>query len=95
MKKLFISNWRVVVIPDEYRNYIRMDITRQDCEDIKQSILRHVNNCGSVSVECDSQYVCEFCQYPWDKCLDNDNITPICCNKALKEWDIRSNKSNA
>jgi len=74
------QNYRVEVEPD--KPFISSK-PREICNDIAESINRHVDNCLSVTVRHDAVAYCSFCERVWD---EEDNGCPACCEKAQDEW---------
>ena len=42
-----------------------------------------------MSIDFDSEYICEFCGYTWEEDEDGE---PMCCGKAQEEFN--KNKNN-
>ena len=82
------ENYRVVVNPFFY-NWESESAMMAMCKSIKADIKRHVDYTGGVEIDCDSTEICSFCGYEW--VVDEAGI-PICCEKAVKEWE--QNKAN-
>jgi len=74
------SNFRVEVMPDcGWKEEPTEGMTNR----LYQDIQRHCD-IGNATVLWD--YVCEFCGDDYDNCLDERGC-PICCDKAMKEWE--------
>jgi hypothetical protein len=92
------SNFRVIVEPKRLGDYgavrtsdnflrkpeqIEKDYQRR-CDEIAEEIKRHVDNVGSVEVECDAEDICSHCGQEWEA----DGIgCPTCCEKAEQEFE--------
>lgn len=81
-----ISEHRVCPDPEERaRRY------REMCEEIADSVRRHVDNTKYVSVECDKEEFCSHCGSNWDECKDDNDPEypkgiPLCCSRAMDEF---------
>lgn len=85
------ENWRVEVYPKRLGDFGYFTISdsrasndpgkeyKQRCEEIKDQIKRHVDGIGSCSIECDVNFVCEFCGWQWTE--DSDTYNGGCCGK--------------
>jgi len=49
------------------------------CRDIKDAIKRHCDDVGSVSIEYDTEYMCEYCGAAWTE--DSNECNGGCCSK--------------
>ncbi|WP_458788912.1 hypothetical protein [Dyella jiangningensis] len=52
---------------------------RERCEEIAKDIKRHVDNVSYVSVESDTDYVCEHCGSEWTE--SSSSYNGGCCDK--------------
>ncbi len=85
MKKTKRENMRVVVEPDmRYMCNPKEEYVKNICETIKQQITRHADEIGDIYIEWDTLVECEYCGWGWE--LDGEGI-PVCCNKAIEEWE--------
>ena len=84
-------NYRIVVEP---RSPFLGEITEHTCQDIRDSIKRHIDNWMSVLIEWDM--VCSFCDSPWEVASHDDETVkkgqPLCCEKAMDEWDAQKKR---
>lgn len=74
-------DWRVEVRPDV--RYVYMPDPHRMCQEIALAIRRRVEECGAITVECDS--VCMHCER--DPEPDWRTGEPACCDTAIKEYD--------
>lgn len=81
------SNYRVVVEPitHVYGIALSEDTVKGDCREMAEQIKRHCDSVGRVDVEFDSDEVCSHCGYGWE--LDEETGEPVCCNKAIDEFN--------
>ena len=94
------ENFRVIVIPDEPwfldkenlgmtdKNFAKWGST---CEQLVEEIKRHVDGYSDVYQDFDSKDICSFCQDTWE---EDDDGCPVCCQKAVGEWEQSKSKSN-
>jgi hypothetical protein len=82
MKIKIEDNYRVVVWPEQDIRF-RLTSEKVAAERILQGIKRHVD-CGHVTVMRDTYEICEFCRSRWE---EDDDGAPLCCNKAVEEWE--------
>lgn len=80
---LFMSD--SLIEPDEAK---RVSKYHQRCKEIAEQIKRHVDNVGSVTVQAETETVCEHCGGYWTE--DSDEHNGGCCNKdaAVMEAEI-------
>ena len=83
MKKVKRFNYRVVAVPVIYPTDSECEI-KVRCESIKNEIKRHIDNIASVYISWDTQVYCEYCGYEWEQ---DENGCPLCCDKAVEEWE--------
>lgn len=69
-------NWRVEVVAS---GGWRRAPGRTDTEQLAAQIKRHCDDVTSVTVECDTLAVCEYCGYPWSE--DSPTYNGGCCAK--------------
>lgn len=81
------SNYRVVVEPKTHIYGIALseDAVKGDCREIVDQIKRHVDDVCRVDIEFDTEAVCSHCGYGWE--LDEETGAPVCCNKAVDEFN--------
>ena len=87
------ENFRVIVTPDEpwFLDKENLGMTDKNfakwartCEQIVEEIKRHVNGFCDVYQDSDSRDICSFCQETYE---EDDDGCPVCCQKAVDEWD--------
>jgi len=88
MKKRIYYDYRLTVWPGAWFSRIPGD--KSDCEDILEQIQRHVNGIKQVNIEFTTKDICEFCKSKWEQ---DENGQPVCCNKAVEEWDRLKSES--
>lgn len=85
------SNYRVVATPQDLSSIERMFHKDRDsaeksiknrCNEIAESIKRHVDNVDRVDIEFDTDEVCSHCGYEW---VEDQKGLPTCCIAALSE----------
>lgn len=84
MKKIEKSDYRVVVYPKGpyWMNRGAEKIAaaqKSDCEAMVEQIKRHVDEVGSVMVECDTKVCCSFCGTEWTQ----DGDSNWCCDDDI------------
>lgn len=88
------SNYRVVIEPQDLSNIERRfhkdpesveKSIKNRCNDIAESIKRHVDNIDRVDIEFDTDETCSHCGLEW--CEDYNGL-PTCCTEALAEMQI-------
>lgn len=98
MKIKVTENFRVIVIPDEpwfleKENLGMTDKNREKwrsaCNKIVEEIKRHVDGFSDVYQDSDTKDVCSFCSLEWE---ENDDGGPVCCGKAVAEWERSKEK---
>jgi hypothetical protein len=57
------------------------------CDEIAKDVKRHVDQVGSVSVDFDQEYVCEYCGAEWTE--GKNSYNGGCCDKDCEEEDKR------
>lgn len=72
----------------------------QRCNEIEEEIKRHVDNVGYISVEYDTEERCSHCGYRWEVSEDDNDSdfpkgTPMCCQKAIDEYNEQKSTTNA
>lgn len=86
------SNYRVVVTPQDLSGIERMfhkspesaeKSIKNRCNEIVESIKRHVDNVDMAEVVCDTDEVCSHCGHEW---REDKTGMPLCCAKALAEF---------
>lgn len=95
-KKTIYDNFRVVVYPQRLGDLGCVSVSdslmcdseedrqrqyRDRAHEIKEQIRRHVDNAGIVSVEFDTNEVCEHCGYRW---TESGNYNGGCCDEDEK-----------
>lgn len=86
MKLTRKENMRVTVEPDlRYTRNPKEEYVKNICETIKQQITRHVDEIGNIYIEWDTLVECEHCGCGWE--TDPEDGCPVCCNKAIEEWE--------
>ena len=81
-KKNFKEDYRITVWPGS--RFSRIPGDESDCKDIIGQINRHVDGVKECHVEFTERVICEFCKSEWE---EDENGQPLCCNKAVEEWD--------
>lgn len=76
------TNWRVVLDP-EYRCWANNTelieaLLRSTCEDIRDSVKRHVDDVSSIYIKYDVERKCSYCGSPWTE--DSDTYNGGCCD---------------
>jgi hypothetical protein len=61
-------------------------VARGECERVRDSIARHVDNVEQVAVCYKTETVCSFCGRDWES---EDDECPVCCDVAVKEWEAK------
>lgn len=66
---------------------------RWDAENVRDSILRHVDGINNAAIQCD--LVCIFCHELWEieEIGDNPDCPkgiPLCCEEAQQAWHIHT-----
>ena len=94
MKITSLINYRLIVYPDFYNWSQNL---KRDAEDIKEQILRHVDDISRVEVNWDIEEKCSFCGFDWEvNDNPNDDIwemnEPVCCEQAREEFKQIENK---
>ena len=104
MKVTKKDNYRVIIEPRGLGNYgfasisdhaIEPDETKRNqrykelCEEIVDDVKRHVDSVGSVYVDFDTTEICEYWGYEWET---DENGCPVCCQKAVDEWDSKNKR---
>ena len=91
MSKIQITdNWRVVLDVDRpwmFGNKSEEEKNerwRSACKTLISNVKRHCDGFSNIDYECDSYFVCSFCGNLWEE--DSDGI-PVCCDKAVAEWE--------
>jgi len=94
MKIIKKSNYRVVIEPEThiYGFELSEDTVKNSLKTIQEQIKRHVDNIGHVGVECDTEELCSHCGLRWE--VSEDDLepdfpkgTPVCCQKAIDEYN--------
>ena len=89
MKVKEYGNYRVTVYPDEPLYIDSKDTEEQHrmwmeaCRGLIGEIKRHVDF-GSIDYDIDTTYRCSFCNWEWE---EEENGQPLCCEKAISEWE--------
>lgn len=92
MKRLVRDNYRVVISidPTWRRGYGSDDDykdTQRDAEHARDQVVRHVDVAQhNVRVEWDTETICGFCHWEWEKSFDGPE-GPGCCDRAMEEWE--------
>jgi len=81
------DNFRVVIdVPILHRDRETEADARRKANAIVDAIKRHVDIESIPYVCCDE--VCRFCDCLWEDAVDEYGA-PLCCDKALKEWQAQ------
>jgi rubrerythrin len=78
MKIKVISNYRVVVWPD-----FIWDKEEDAAKRMLKDIERHIDMKDATVIH-DEDWICEFCKSSWE---EEDDGCPLCCQKAVDEWE--------
>jgi rubrerythrin len=82
MKVIKKDNYRLIVYPvGRDGAYYSEEALIQS---IEKQIKRHVDGISQVVVKHDEEYQCEYCHRFWE---EDDDGCPICCNRAVDEWE--------
>lgn len=81
-RALNVTAYYVRVDPSNWGRDSDIQQTRRTCEDIAQSVKRHVDDIGSVSVEYETESVCEFCGADWTE--ESATFNGCCCDEDMK-----------
>lgn len=83
MKVTTKENIRLEVMA--YEPYTKSESVIIDAlKNIEKQIERHVDNVQATNIVWDSVDRCSHCQEVWE---EDDEGCPVCCNKALYEWE--------
>ncbi len=77
------SNFRVVCLPDS--GLWGEEAKEKHAQQLQIEIKRHCDTLAKSYIEYD--WVCSFCEDNYKNSLDEKTGCPLCCNKALKEWE--------
>lgn len=93
----------MILVDDAHKDAI----ARQTLRDIKKAILRHVDEVDRVNPQWDTRHECSFCGREWevltaaqaaqDRADGFENAAegqPVCCTKAVEEFQLDSGISN-
>lgn len=72
----------------------------QRCNEIEREIKKHVDNVGYTFVKYDKEELCSHCGLGWEVAEDDNNPdfpkgTPVCCQKAIDEYNEQKPTTNA
>lgn len=87
MKQNVIKDAYVKVLPDiGYKTPQTMDKDSliKELKYLVTEINRHIDGVESVDWEIEYQDICEHCKSEWETAEDG---CPLCCNKAVEEFD--------
>ncbi len=88
MKQTKRSNFRVEIVPGFWEHRLHQpdaeEYQNRETEDLVEEIKRHVPEASNARVVWHSEEVCEYCDYAWE---EDDDGCPVCCNKAVAEWE--------
>jgi hypothetical protein len=87
MKVISKNNFRVIIEPATWykRGHEKHESDAQKtCEEIIESIKRHVDDIESIHWECETNTTCSFCGLAWEEDIDGE---PLCCDKAQYEFN--------
>ena len=76
------SNFRVVCLPDS--GIWREEAKEKHAMLLQAEIKRHCDTLANANIEYD--WLCSFCGDDYTNSLD-ENGCPLCCNKAVQEWE--------
>lgn len=100
------SNFRVIVDPKSLGDFGSIRVSDnfwgktpeqiekdylQRCKEIKDQIMRHVDDVHSVDIEYDTEEICSHCGYAWE--IDPEDNLPLCCSKAIEEVQANTPKN--
>ena len=104
MKVIKKDNYRVVIEPKRLGDYgivsmpdyfIESDENKRNlrykelCDKIVEDVRRHVDNVGNIYIDFDTEEICEYCGLTWET---DENGCPVCCQKAIDEYENRKKK---
>ena len=75
-------NYYIRVEPDTYWYYKQDDkeeVIKETCEEIIQQISRHIDSVKNISLERETEKVCEYCERFWTE--DDLNYNGGCCSE--------------
>ena len=76
-------NFRVEVYPSLFLIENDEEKIKQRTKVLLENIERHIDF-NTAALTWDTEEICQYCGYSWE---EDEKGCPLCCNKAIDEWE--------
>ena len=98
MKKKIITDLKVVCDPPDFGYWFRQRTIEQQAKELDSwarefnAFIRDHRSQDGVQLSIEREYadVCSHCEYDWEV---DESGCPVCCQKAIDEWESEKEKS--